>query len=147
MGKKKFSDENQRSDSIKSINWYRLVNMVESLIQLDDLTCLTIIHKNKNTIGGLINKCSNFAYFVRLCPHTYARTQQFLPPLWMVRVLFQNLISPKALHVFPNLSAPSYIYVWVRVMIIAIWSVLMCYLKTILMFGLDKNNVLSTWPN
>ena len=26
-GEKKFSDENQRSDSIKSINWYRLVNI------------------------------------------------------------------------------------------------------------------------
>ena len=28
------------------------------------------------------NKGSSFADFVRFRPHTYARTQQSLPPLW-----------------------------------------------------------------
>ena len=30
----------------------------------------------------MVNKGSSFADFVRFCPHTYARTEQFLPPLW-----------------------------------------------------------------
>ena len=30
----------------------------------------------------MVSKGSSFVDFVRLHPHTYARTQQFLPPLW-----------------------------------------------------------------
>ena len=30
----------------------------------------------------MVNKGSSFADFVRFRPHTYARTQQYLPPLW-----------------------------------------------------------------
>ena len=49
--------------------------MVDSLIstcfRLDDFTCLTIIPRNENTVGGMVNKGSDFADFVRFRPHTY----------------------------------------------------------------------------
>ena len=51
----KFSDENLPFDWIKSIHWYRLVNIVwPADIDLGDyhLTCLIIIRKNENTMGG-----------------------------------------------------------------------------------------------
>ena len=53
---KKFSDENQCFDWIKSIHWYRLVNngwLADISLWLDDFTCLTMIRKNENTVGGL----------------------------------------------------------------------------------------------
>ena len=53
---KKFSDENQCFDWIKSIYWYRLVNngwLADISLWLDDFTCLTMIRKNENTVGGL----------------------------------------------------------------------------------------------
>ena len=50
--------------------------------KLDDLTCLTIIRKNENTVGGSGLKKSRFADFVIFRPYTYARTRQFLSPLW-----------------------------------------------------------------
>ena len=53
------------------------------LVWLDDSTCLTIIHKNETPWEDLVSKGSNFADFVRFRPHTYTRTQQSLPPLWV----------------------------------------------------------------
>ena len=52
---RKLLNENQRFDWIKSIHWYRLVNigwladidLSDSM--LDDLTCLTVILDNENT--------------------------------------------------------------------------------------------------
>ena len=35
-----------------------------------------------STWEDLVNKNASFADFVRFRPYTYARTQQFLPPLW-----------------------------------------------------------------
>ena len=35
----------------------------------------------------MVNKGASFADFVRSCPHTYARTQQFLPPLWAAMII------------------------------------------------------------
>ena len=66
---KKSSDENQRVDWIKSIHWYRLVN-------------IGWLADTGSPWEDLVNKNSNFADFVRFRPHTYTRTQQFLPPLW-----------------------------------------------------------------
>ena len=34
----------------------------------------------------MVNKGSHFTDFVRFCPHTYTRTQQFLPPLWLAMI-------------------------------------------------------------
>ena len=58
---------------------------------LNDLTCLTIVRENKNTVN-LVNKDSKFADFVKFHPHTYTRTQQFLPPLWAA-INFEKLKS------------------------------------------------------
>ena len=47
------------------------------------MTCLTIIQRGKTPWEDLVNKGSNFEYFVRFHPHTYYTcTQQSLPPLW-----------------------------------------------------------------
>ena len=40
-----------------------------------------------------MNKGSNFANFVRLRPHTYARTQQSLPPLWVAINTYPNILA------------------------------------------------------
>ena len=37
----------------------------------------------------MVNKGSNFGDFVRFRPHTYTRTQQFLPSLWAA-ITFQD---------------------------------------------------------
>ena len=34
----------------------------------------------------MVNKDSHFADYVRLCTHTYTRTQQSLPPLWAAMI-------------------------------------------------------------
>ena len=77
-GKQKLSDENQRFDWIKSIHWYRLVDIgwIADINLLDSFN-----HKNKNTVGGYGNKGSSFADFVGFHPHTKARTHQSLPHL------------------------------------------------------------------
>ena len=79
---KKLSDENQRFDRIKSIHWYRLINigwladinMFNSMILLDWAWSLG----TKTPWEDLVNKGANFADFVRFCPHAQARTQQSL---------------------------------------------------------------------
>ena len=54
---KQFLDENQRLVWIKLIQWYRLVNIgwladIDFFGSMIWLTCLTIIRKNENTVGG-----------------------------------------------------------------------------------------------
>ena len=66
-------------DSWISIGLYQLTRWYR-LALLDDLTCLTIIRKKKTSWDDLVNKKSSFVDFVRSCPYTYERTQQFLPP-------------------------------------------------------------------
>ena len=39
----------------------------------------------------MVNKASSFADFVRFRRHTYARTQQSLPPVWAV--IIYDIIS------------------------------------------------------
>ena len=47
---RKFPDENQCFDWIKSIHWYQLVNNGWLADVAGDFTCLTIICKNENTM-------------------------------------------------------------------------------------------------
>ena len=58
--------------------WYRL-------FCIDDLTCLAIICKNENTLGGSGEQGLKFWRFCEIPStylYTYTRTQQSPPPLW-----------------------------------------------------------------
>ena len=70
-------------DWIKLIDWYRLVNIdwLTDIDQLSGLACWPQSVRMKTLWEDLVNKGSNFADFMRFCPHTYTHTQQFLPPL------------------------------------------------------------------
>ena len=80
---KKFSDEIRGFVWLKLIDWYRLANIdwLADTNCIDDLTCWPQSVRTKTPCEDLVNKDSNFADFVRFRPHTYARTQQSLPPL------------------------------------------------------------------
>ena len=39
----------------------------------------------------MVNKGSHFADFVRFRPHTYTRSQQFMPPLWAAIIYFGHI--------------------------------------------------------
>ena len=67
-------------DSLISIGLYRWLADINLFVWLDDLACLTIIRKNESG-DDLLNKGSNFAYFVRFRPYAYTGTQQSLLPL------------------------------------------------------------------
>ena len=94
--------EKQKLIGWKSTLWLDKINWLISigkywltrwyqLIWLDDLTCLIICVQTKTLWEDMLNKSSSFADFVRFCPHTYARTQQSLPPLWAAIKL--NILS------------------------------------------------------
>ena len=70
-------------DWIKLIDWYRLVNIdwLTDIDRLSGLACWPQSVRMKTLWEDLVNKGSNFADFIRFCPHTYTHTQQFLPPL------------------------------------------------------------------
>ena len=48
---------------------------------LDDLTCSSYSVRGKAPWKDPVSKGSNFADFVRFCPHSYARIQQYMLPL------------------------------------------------------------------
>ena len=80
---RKCSNEIRRFSCIKLIDWYRLVNIdwLADIDWLDDLTCSSYSVRGKAPRKDPVGKGSNFADFVRFCPHSYARIQQYMLPL------------------------------------------------------------------